>query len=495
MLVENEPSLCGSYRLQHGQIKVAQTTKESTDAMASENTSTALTVDSTLTATATDAARAGDASELPTAASDSKGRFRCDVEGCKARFYSKQSQAYHLRAHDRGSLKLCAKCSTSWGLRPFCEDCISLLASSGTSICKDCLQELPLDNFAPERKALFGRHSRCHSCSKTYSARRRATLDGFLSGLYKGCIISCQNRLKAGREDAAVMTLTKADFRKMWDAQGGKCFYSGLTMSASPHADWKCSPERLNPALGYIEGNVVLTIQELNGPRQWTWKKIQQIRTLVDSAVPDDFQASLAAAMKSPPQQNSDKPPRTKVEKGLTFVECTDCSVFKVRHQMHHSRCKDCHNAKIRVRRCTLRGRLQHILSTAKARSKVRALRENSCRSDNTSSVTLDDLFSLLKSQNGRCAYSNIPLTYAGNDWTVSLERLDCGRGYHVGNVCFVAVEFNTGDYSCRGPERKTSGSGAWSVAKFKVFLAALKSNDDKDMPQVKRSSELQSLE
>jgi hypothetical protein len=420
----------------------------------------------------------------PTSTSAADKRFPCDFDGCRARFYSIQAQAYHAKAHARGSLKLCARCGASWGLRRLCEECISVLVSSGASVCKDCLKELPLNRFPVEKKALFGRHSRCRECYKVFGVHSRAKLERFLLLLYKRCVESCKSRSEKGRKEAATMTLTKAAFRKMWDIQGGKCYYSGMPMAIGSHVDFKCSPERLNPAIGYIEGNVVFCCYEFNGPRQWTLEKIRQIKTLVHSQIPNDFQAVVAAAMKRLPQQNSDRPARTKVEDGRTLVECTDCFVFKPRDQMQYSKCKDCVNAKMRVRRCTLRGRLQHMLGNAQSCSRARSLKKNSCRSDNTCSITLDDLFTLLKAQNGRCAYSNIPLTYAGGDWTASLERLDCGRGYHVGNVALIAVEFNTADRSCQGPERKTGGSGAWSVAKFQQFLRALETNDNHDLAQ-----------
>jgi hypothetical protein len=461
--------------------------------MASQITRTALALDSTLSTTddtnlgvssAGSEAAQGEVSELPTAASDSKGRFRCDIEGCGAAFDSRWGKDHHIEAHRRGTLKCCFKCGTTWSYNRFCGSCLKILQSSGSSICKDCVRELPLESFTVSKKGLFGREMRCKGCLKQHNARRRSTLDGFLGMLYQSCVLACKLRAKAGRTEAAMITLTKADFRKMWDDQDGKCYYSGLAMSTESHANWKCSPERLDVTKGYIDGNVKLVCYEFNGPRQWSLRKIQQIRPLLESSAVDNFQALVEMAKKKPVPVGSGKAAITKIEDGRVLVRCAFCTVYKPESEMKHAQCTMCFSNKKKLYRSTIRGRLHALLDGAKLHCKNMSKVQTSSRTDSTCTITVDDLFALLLAQKGRCAYSNIPLTFDGGDWKVSIERLDCGIGYHKTNISLICVEFNTVDNSCRGEQRNIGGSGAWSVQKFRQLLAALESNDKTDMAQ-----------
>src|SRR3982750_181687 len=66
---------------------------------------------------------------LEAAPSSDKQRFPCTVEGCTAILSSKWSQASHVEAHARGSLRACFRCGTSWGHCRFCEECTAILVS------------------------------------------------------------------------------------------------------------------------------------------------------------------------------------------------------------------------------------------------------------------------------------------------------------------------------------------------------------------------------
>lgn len=58
--------------------------------------------------------------------------------------------------------------------------------------------------------------------------------------------------------------------------------------------------------------------------------------------------------------------------------------------------------------------------------------------------ITLSLLKDLWSKQNGLCAYTKLPLTSRGHQLnTVSLDRIDSGKGYVVGNVQLVCVYIN----------------------------------------------------
>ena len=61
------------------------------------------------------------------------------------------------------------------------------------------------------------------------------------------------------------------------------------------------------------------------------------------------------------------------------------------------------------------------------------------------SDVTREHLFELFATQEGRCGWTGITLdlTAVGKPWSVSLDRLDCSKGYLQGNVMLTCVAAN----------------------------------------------------
>ena len=58
--------------------------------------------------------------------------------------------------------------------------------------------------------------------------------------------------------------------------------------------------------------------------------------------------------------------------------------------------------------------------------------------------ITETDLQNLWSKQDGKCAYSKLPMSAASNQlYTVSLDRIDSNIGYVVGNIQLVCVAVN----------------------------------------------------
>lgn len=64
--------------------------------------------------------------------------------------------------------------------------------------------------------------------------------------------------------------------------------------------------------------------------------------------------------------------------------------------------------------------------------------------------ITADEAIDVFEGQGGRCALTGMPLVTDGpfNDITASLDRIDNGAGYLVGNIQWVhkSVNFMRGD-------------------------------------------------
>lgn len=143
---------------------------------------------------------------------------------------------------------------------------------------------------------------------------------------------------------------------------------------------------------------------------------------------------------------------------------CTCCGIEKPISQFHKhklkkdgyaNKCKDCikayttiyyekHKEKLVKYRTdynrnnprkayrSLDARFHQLLKTAAYRNKFEVC------------LVVEDLKELWQKQEGRCAYTKLPLLATANQFnTVSLDRIDSGKGYIVGNVQFVCAAVN----------------------------------------------------
>ena len=81
--------------------------------------------------------------------------------------------------------------------------------------------------------------------------------------------------------------------------------------------------------------------------------------------------------------------------------------------------------------------------------------------------MTLSDLATVARRQNGMCHYWNVPLIFLrkAGAWQASLERIDNSKPYTLDNVCFIALAFQTACH--RGKDRVQQGSQCqWSREK-----------------------------
>lgn len=120
---------------------------------------------------------------------------------------------------------------------------------------------------------------------------------------------------------------------------------------------------------------------------------------------------------------------------------CRVCGETKLLVEFYnkHNECKACTKQAVAKSRIgyvplferNIQSRLKNLCTKAKLRTKE-------------FSLTPDDLCIIWEQQEGRCAYTKLPLLATANQFnTVSLDRIDSNIGYVVGNIQLVCTAVN----------------------------------------------------
>jgi hypothetical protein len=369
----------------------------------------------------------------------------------------------------------------------------------------------------------------CQKCCVIRNAEVRSTFGGFFYSMTADCIASAAQR----KDLAAVCELTKDDFIRIWKNQQGRCYYSGIAMSHSPASDWRASPERLDETRGYVAGNCVLIVGELNtGGTQWSLDKISQLLSTL-LRVADDPSAHDEAVRRLIEESGyvADQPReafRQEVD-GVSYVLCNVCGMLffgdeidegdtscalcteeqqseirKSKSALRRSnertyretingepwfRCKDCtsmvkeadaaknkavcyscHSKRTHKDAGSLRGCMRKLLRSAETNCNNKPVHRNI-----TCDLEEDELISMFVAQNGRCYYSGMPLVLGIGtlQWAVSLERIDVLGNYTKTNCKLICREFNASDHSSR-VIYSNDGAGGWNHSKMRHFLTMI---------------------
>lgn len=119
-------------------------------------------------------------------------------------------------------------------------------------VCVKCGRE------TTKNKEQLEKHSGCRSCS-TAERNRRVCYKGTKNITGKRVARVRTNALKRGYE----FELTAHDFQDIWDAQGGRCAYTGLELTEE---NW--SPDRFDNDRGYEKDNVRIVVRDVNYAKQ-----------------------------------------------------------------------------------------------------------------------------------------------------------------------------------------------------------------------------------
>lgn len=197
---------------------------------------------------------------------------------------------------------------------------------------------------------------------------------------------------------------------KLWNKQQGRCNISGIKLGYDRCKKWKASINKINKSLDYTEDNIQLATKEFSSAAIMTDIKVQYVLNHFNDIVKSNIPI---------------------IEKKLYNLISA---------------------SKRRVNDWIKQGRIE----------------------TSEHNIDVDYLLNLLKQQNGRCYYSNVPLTYDGykhKDWCISLERLNPLKGYIKGNVALVAFEFNVSDNTASKLFKVKSGHGGINNTKIHEFI------------------------
>jgi len=299
---------------------------------------------------------------------------------------------------------------------------------------------------------------RCMPCTTASKRLYKLTQSGFFTILLSNAQKSARTRAAQGRTAAGECTLTVEDLEDMWKQQNGRCDWSNVTMQFDGKAAWLVSLERPDPTSGYHKHTAVLVAHEMNGMITWTRDKLDSIRKLQQAAVDlDDLEKQIEVAKVVPQSVATRGRARRVIQvNGVSVYECTACDKFKEKSAFHTRTdkshgivtfCKVCTKASETQRHDSLRGFVMTLVSTARSNSKARSLQKRKLgdTAGEIATITMEDIFNMIKNQKGRCAYSGIPLVFKRNQaWVCSVERKDNNKTYTRENVCLVCWEFNT---------------------------------------------------
>jgi|32_taG_2_1085360.scaffolds.fasta_scaffold51620_2 hypothetical protein len=118
----------------------------------------------------------------------------------------------------------------------------------------------------------------CRPCNREYQRQYRKDKPGYrgtgkikrtpdreLAHHIAKCRATCRQNDK--RHPDREFTLTTPYLYSLFKEQDGLCAISGLPMNHETHSPWKLSIDKIEPALGYVPGNVQWTCWAVNRAR------------------------------------------------------------------------------------------------------------------------------------------------------------------------------------------------------------------------------------
>eukprot|EP00397_Hematodinium_sp_SG-2012_P016208 GEMP01016529.1.p1 GENE.GEMP01016529.1~~GEMP01016529.1.p1 ORF type:complete len:455 (+),score=11.18 GEMP01016529.1:111-1475(+) len=370
--------------------------------------------------------------------------------------------------------------------------------SEGNVRCSRCdIFKVP-DAFYTVAKNRHGLSYYCKVCNIERMIRYfNISLRGIMMGVLNNAKTRAKKRaLMPLREKAGHFELTLDSLLSLWLCQQGRCGYSDIVMNIEPYTSWRLSLERRNNNLGYVAGNVLFICAEFNtsdfsirakhcihGTSQWSRDKVRGLPgTIAASAL---LSCSILRERVSRDRGISTRkkiPHRYITANGELL--CSKCDQLKPiddfyineRTQIGRSgTCKVCQKTRVRNYVNSFDGFLLSRICSARMSAKQREQKGRKEAGEFT--LTFADVVTMYEQQQGLCFYSGIQMIFRpSSEWMCSIERLDNSRGYTLGNVALICLEFQTADHSRRA-KGFVQGTPQWSKEKVMMLVQWLNSS------------------
>lgn len=145
--------------------------------------------------------------------------------------------------------------------------------------CSKCNELKYYSEFSPSKACKNGIRGTCKECASEYSknwqTRKKATLRGRMSQLLSAA------KSRASRSGIP-FDLTEDYLTELWETQNGKCAVSDLPFSQRK-SKWFRDPynpslDKINPQLGYVEGNIRFVLEAVNAAlNEWGLEEVLPI--------------------------------------------------------------------------------------------------------------------------------------------------------------------------------------------------------------------------
>lgn len=155
--------------------------------------------------------------------------------------------------------------------------------------CTRCGKTLSLDNFYKRKKTTDGLNSECKKCSMNINKHYRSTENGFITNLFLRIKYRVNNsqrikNLPEKEKDKHRCNITKKRFIELWELHkeryGYTCALTGVPIVPKPtsmketNKSNSVSVDRLNPAIGYTEENIIFVSNKVNQMKSAVTKEL-----------------------------------------------------------------------------------------------------------------------------------------------------------------------------------------------------------------------------
>lgn len=328
-----------------------------------------------------------------------------------------------------------------------CTECTMKHTAAKTKFCTTCESFKDWQHFGTYPRKLFDLKSKCKMCDSVYADKRFQKREKFLRNVLNSCRGNNNRRRENGRRDLKFTWTYKQMVEKL-EQQKDRCSYSDLLMNFRPHCDWKCSPERIDNQLGYVDSNIIFICQEFQ-----LGHSLQASREMVDF---------LCTVETRPHPRLEEIMSGEFKEENLNF----HCKLGK-------HKCKQCQKIWNNHYPNTVRGRMAVLAAHSRTHTKYRNTKG---RNHGPSESDFKHNLEMLQIQAGKCHLTGHHLSFQGGVFNcVSLERKETTLGYTKGgNMSLIMQCLNTSNFSVisslANKDQPREGHGGWTKEKI-TFL------------------------